>query len=125
MPQSDFIAAKLFRHIIQCALPHFCTERAGIFFFSLIKNDFADIGFHNGIMHTQLIAECLYAVIACAGQTERDGNCLQLKPLGIEALLMLEGDQKTDAVFAAGNTDRNFIAFLYHAIIIYCAAHIA
>ena len=91
MPQSDLIAAKLFRHIIQCALPHFCTERAGIFFFSLIKNDFADIGFHNGIMHTQLIAECLYA----------------------------------DAVFAAGNTDRNFIAFLYHAIIIYCAAHIA
>ena len=86
MPQSDLIAAKLFRHIIQCALPHFCTKRAGIFFFSLIKNDFADIGFYNGIMHTQLIAECLYAVIACAGQTEGDGNCLQLKPLGIEAL---------------------------------------
>ena len=74
MPQSDLIAAKLFRHIIQCALPHFCTERAGIFFFSLIKNDFADIGFHNGIMHTQLIAECLYAVIACTWQTEGDGH---------------------------------------------------
>ena len=52
-----FLTAGFFNGLIQGALAHLGTERAGIVLLALFKDNLSDIRLHNGIFNLQLPAQ--------------------------------------------------------------------
>ena len=55
----DFLAPRLFDCLIQGALAHLGTERAGVVLLTLLKNYLGDVRLYNGVFHVQLPAQIL------------------------------------------------------------------
>ena len=125
MPKCDFIAAQLFRGGIQRALAHFSAERTWVLFLTFFEYNLPDICFDKRIRHANLLAERADIVIRRAGQTEGNGDSRKLKGLGIEPLEVAQGNEQAEAVLAAGNAYSDFIAGLYHMVIVHRAADVA
>ena len=81
----NFVAAQFLGFLVECTLAHLCTERAGIAFFSVLKNNLIDIGRHNGIGDMEFLAERLDGIHRYPFKAQINGNCFYRKWIGIES----------------------------------------
>ena len=114
-----FIAACFFYGFIQRSFAHFCTEGAGVGFFSLIENNSGDVGVYDSIRHFQSAAKIRDPIQMKAWVSQVNGDGFYGKGAGIEPFQPVQGIQKRQAVFPAGDSHGDLIACLDHLIFIH------
>ena len=115
--ECDFVAAEVFGLAVEVAAAHARTEIAGVFVG--IVRDIKDVGLENSNRDVEQFCValdfCAVNFVVARIHDEVD----DLKGNVAVAVQFLEKLGKQHGVFAAGNTDRDFIARLYEFIALY------
>ena len=123
--KGHFVAAVFLCNVMQKTAAHSCTEGAGIFFFSVLEDDFADMGAAKVELYSDALAEFFDfgKIVGFAAKLwiEADRNHFVID--ADESAQTRKPNQKRTGIFSAGNTDCDFIAVFDHMIIFDGFAH--
>ena len=120
MPQRQLVISSVKQRLIQRAAAHFGAHGAGILFLAVVKNNWRNLRLYNGIGNLQLLAQLRDGAVIHT-QTHVNGNSPQLEELIIASQPCQQGQQH-QGIFAAGNTDRNFVPLFNHAVVLHTLA---
>ena len=124
MAERNLAAACLAGGIVQSAAAQLGTERAGVFFVADIKHDRADLGGDADVLDAQLVAQRLYRGEVHLIIAHLQCNSHDCKMVRIKAAQLTECYEQRERVLAAGNTDRNPVALIYHMVMVHRTADI-
>ena len=119
MPQRDFVAPVGGGGRIERAASHIGAERTRVWFFSYVEDYFAYARFFYYIFYVQSGAQILYGLHFFFVETEPhiDRNRDKFVFFGVKSSHRGKYAEQSDAVFAARQSDGDFVALFYHIVI--------
>ena len=122
MAQGDLVDAPLRQGGVQAAPPQLGTQRAGVLFPALLKEDLIHRHLDPGIGHLQRLTQLCHAAEVHAGHPHLQSDGLHREGNGIELPQPRQRRQRQQAVLSAADAHRHTVSRLDHMIVLHTPA---
>ena len=118
--QCKFVKAHCLDLSVKRATAHFCAQTAGVFLLAHVEYNLGNIGFHNFVRNAQFVAIFLHGRVRVGRKSHIHGDSAQFKVLVGKFAKSVHKGKQCKAVLSAGNSNGNFVALVYHFVIVHC-----